>query len=148
MEMIGLVVLAFALGVLSIVQNVTNGVVSGRIGLWTTMVVNTGVLFAGSLVFWSMNRGWNAMGEGKTPWYLLIGGFWGLAFLAGAAFVVPRLGAGPATALMVAGQLILALVFDHFGVPSERLPMTPMRLVGAILLMVGAVLVLWPKLRA
>jgi len=67
--------------------------------------------------------------------------------IAGAAFAYPRLGAGPTTALMVAAQLGTALALDHYGLPSGKVPVTPMRLVGAAFLLVGALLVLWPRLR-
>ena len=148
MEVLGLVLLALSLGVVSVVQSVTNGIASARIGLPTTILINAAVVFAGAVVVWAVTRNASAAVTGKTPWYLLLGGLYGLTFLVTAAFVFPRLGAGPATALMVAAQLTLALVFDHLGPAAMRVPVTPARLLGAVLLLAGALLVLWPKLRA
>jgi transporter family-2 protein len=81
------------------------------------------------------------------PWWLWLGGVYGLWILCAAAIAFPRLGAGPTTALVVASQLLTALVLDHCGWFGARLPVTPMRLLGAVLLLAGAVLVLWPRLR-
>jgi transporter family-2 protein len=78
-------------------------------------------------------------------WHYL-GGLFGLAIIAGAAFAFPRLGAGATVALMVAAQLGTALLLDHFGATGERLALTPARLSGAVLLLAGALLVLWPRL--
>ena len=69
----------------------------------------------------------------------------GLYIIASAAFCFPRLGPGPTMALVVAAQLAVALAFDHFGIGAEPLPVTPVRLAGAALLVAGALLVLWPR---
>jgi transporter family-2 protein len=69
-----------------------------------------------------------------------------LVIIAGVAFAFPRIGAGPTTALMMTAQLVTAMVFDHLGLPNGRIDVTPARLLGAALLVAGAVLVLWPKL--
>ena len=71
---------------------------------------------------------------------------YGISILGCAAFVFPRLGAGATTAFVVTAQLGSALALDHYGVP-DRIPVTGARLVGAVLLLAGALLVLWPKIR-
>jgi bacterial/archaeal transporter family-2 protein len=71
-----------------------------------------------------------------------IGGFFGAAYLAVAIVLLPRLGAATVVALVVAGQLLCSLLFDRFailGVPYH--PLTPGRLVGAILLVAGVALI-------
>jgi transporter family-2 protein len=141
-----LVLLAVAVGTASAVQSVTNGILADRLGLTTTVLINGGIVCAGALVFWLLLPRGHDPGAPPSPWYLYLGGVYGLAIVAGAAFCVPRLGAGPTTAVLVASMLLVSLVFDHLGVPDERLPITPSRAAGALLLLLGAVLVLWPKI--
>ncbi|MBL8860598.1 MAG: DMT family transporter [Planctomycetes bacterium] len=142
-----LVLLSLAMGAASAVQGATNGTLAGRIGLSSALLVNATVVFAGALVAWLGTRRGLAS-EPASPWFLYAGGLYGLFIIAGAAWAFPRLGAGPTTALMVAAQLVAALVLDHFGLPAGKLPVTPARLLGAVFLLVGALLVLWPRLRA
>ena len=55
---------------------------------------------------------------------------------------VPRLGAMSVMALLIAGQMTMSLVMDHFGwlgIPSQ--PISPLRVLGALLLFVGVVLI-------
>jgi len=43
------------------------------------------------------------------------GGFIGAYFVAATIILAPRLGAAPMVALVVGGQMLASLVFDHFG---------------------------------
>jgi transporter family-2 protein len=140
-----LIVLAACMGIASAVQGATNGALSGRIGLATAVWLNALVVMIGATVlYFVLPRGEASAASG--PWFLYAGGCYGLFIIAGAAFAFPRLGAGPTTALMVAAQLTTALALDHMGLPSAKIAVTPMRVLGVALLFAGAVLVLWPKL--
>ena len=56
--------------------------------------------------------------------------------------MVPRLGAATVLALIVVGQMLGSLAFDHFGLLGlPQHPASPIRLAGAALLIFGAVLV-------
>lgn len=141
-----LVLLALCMGAASTVQGATNGTLSGRIGLSSAVLVNAAVVFAVALAAWLFTRRGFAT-EPASPWWLYVGGAYGVFIIAGAAFAFPRLGAGPTMALMVAAQLGTALALDHFGIGVGKFAVTPVRLVGALFLLVGALLVLWPRLR-
>jgi transporter family-2 protein len=70
------------------------------------------------------------------------GGLFGAVYIAISILFLPRLGAGTVVALLVAGQMIGSLVFDHFGLfglPIHHITMT--RALGAALLLTGAVLI-------
>ncbi len=138
--------LAACVGIAICLQGATNGAFGQRLGIAAAVVVNLTVALVGALLAWWLSPRPPQAG-GPLPWWIWLGGVYGLAILAGAAFVFPRLGAGAATAVVVAAQLATALCLDHFGWPGERVPVTPMRLAGVVLLVVGAVLVLWPRLR-
>ena len=76
------------------------------------------------------------------PWWVWIGGVYGSVIVVAAAWAVPRLGVAVTITLMVAGQLIISLVLDHFGalgVPKQ--PMNLMRVAGILMVIGGVVLV-------
>lgn len=140
-----LIFLALLTGFCVCLQGVTNGALAARTSLSAAVFLNGLVVALGTFVLWLSDR--RPLVIDGVPWFLYLGGIYGILILACAAFVFPRLGAGAMTAFVVAAQLVAALALDHLGVPT-RVPLTPGRLAGALLLLLGAVLVLWPKLRA
>ena len=76
------------------------------------------------------------------PWYAWLGGAYGACFVVAAAWGVPRLGEAMTITLMVAGQLALSLILDHFGVmgvPQQPISLT--RIAGVALVIGGVLLV-------
>ena len=70
------------------------------------------------------------------------GGLFGAIYIAISILLLPRLGAATVIALIVAGQMIGSLAFDHFGLfglPVHHI--TAPELPGALFLLVGAILV-------
>ena len=76
----------------------------------------------------------------QTPWWNWIGGPLGaLIVLAGAALTT-RLGAALFIALVVGGQLLCSVVLDHFALMGlKEQPVTPGRVLGALLVVAGVV---------
>ena len=71
-----------------------------------------------------------------------LGGLYGAVFVVAAAYAVPKLGVATTIVLMVAGQMMLSLILDHFGfmgVPKQPITMT--RLAGVAMLIGGVLLV-------
>ena len=61
--------------------------------------------------------------------------------MAGLAISVDRLGVTTTAAVLLVGQLALALVIDHFGLLDiQRIPINPLRLLGVVLAIVSVVL--------
>ncbi len=78
----------------------------------------------------------------RSQWLSWTGGIFGAIYIAASIFLLPRLGAATVIALIVTGQMIGSLAFDHFGllgVPVHSL--TAFKLVGAGLLVAGVVLI-------
>jgi transporter family-2 protein len=74
------------------------------------------------------------------PWYAWTGGVYGVIFVIAATWAVPRFGVATTITLMVAGQLIVSLILDHFGAfGAPRQPISWTR-VGGVLLVIGGVL--------
>lgn len=76
------------------------------------------------------------------PAWAWLGGLLGAAYVAGTIVAAPRLGAVALLALTLAGQMLAALIVDHYGVVGfPRNPITPSRLLGTALLVAGALLI-------
>jgi bacterial/archaeal transporter family-2 protein len=70
------------------------------------------------------------------------GGVFGAIYIAISILLIPRLGAAMVIALIVAGQMIGALAFDHFGILGVPVhSANASRLLGAVLLVAGVVLI-------
>lgn len=79
---------------------------------------------------------------GPTSWLSWTGGLFGALFIGTAILMVPRLGAATVLALIVVGQMLGSLAFDHFGLFGlPRHPVSPARLAGAASLLLGVVLI-------
>ncbi|MFG1465096.1 DMT family transporter [Xanthobacter sp. DSM 24535] len=80
----------------------------------------------------------------SQPLWKLCGGFLGAAFIIGSIYLVPKIGLASLLALVICGQLISSLMLDHFGLVGlvER-KLTPVKLVGAIVIMAGVVFMLF-----
>lgn len=78
----------------------------------------------------------------NSSWVSWTGGLFGAIFIGVAILMVPRLGAATVLALIVVGQMIGSVAFDHFGLLGlQQHPVSPLRLTGASLLICGVVLI-------
>jgi bacterial/archaeal transporter family-2 protein len=78
----------------------------------------------------------------SAPAYAWLGGLMGAFSLLAFILLAPRLGAGTLVALVVTGQIASSLVLDQFGLLGYPLQQaSPPRILGAILLVAGVVLV-------
>jgi bacterial/archaeal transporter family-2 protein len=80
----------------------------------------------------------------RLPPWVWTGGLLGAAFVVVATLAVPRIGAAPLVALVVLGQMLAALLLDHFGVLQAARTVDASRVLGAVLVLVGVLLVLQP----
>jgi bacterial/archaeal transporter family-2 protein len=78
----------------------------------------------------------------RIPWWAWSGGLFGAIFIALAIVLIPQLGAATFIALLVAGQMLCSLAFDHFGLLGIPVhPVSLVRLAGAAFLILGVVLI-------
>ena len=83
-------------------------------------------------------------GLSRMPWWGWIGGAIGALFIVVSIVLTPRLGTALTLATMTVGQLVAALVLDHYGwlgAPVIRLSLT--RVLGAAFLLAGIALMRW-----
>ena len=75
-------------------------------------------------------------------WYYLLGGLLGAIYVANALVAVSSIGAGGVAAATIAGQLTASVVADRLGILGlEQVALSPLRLLGVALLLVGTVLI-------
>ena len=143
--MIFFLVLALAAGVLLPVQAGLNAQLRSALGspiaaAFISFLVGTAALAAVALAFrvsFPFSRAWAV--THPVQWS---GGIIGALYVFAAVVLAPKLGAGTLVAAVVAGQMITSLLLDHYGLigfPVHSL--SPVRLVGAALVMAGVVLI-------
>jgi len=84
----------------------------------------------------------NIAGVREAPAIAWAGGLLGAFFVAASVTLVPRLGVALTFSLIIAGQMIVTLVIDHFGLLGvEVKPVNWPRMAGIILITGGVVLI-------
>ncbi len=81
----------------------------------------------------------NAKNAPAVAW---LGGILGAFFVASAVVLVPKIGVALTFSLIIAGQMLVTLVIDHFGwlgVPER--PVSVLRVFGAAMITIGVVLI-------
>src|SRR5512145_1911764 len=79
----------------------------------------------------------------SVPAWAWLGGLLGALYVATSAALGPRLGAAALLALTLVGQMVSALVVDHFGVIGfPQTPVTASRVIGVVLLVAGVLLIM------
>lgn len=79
-----------------------------------------------------------------VPAWAWLGGVIGAVFVVAATLLVPRLGAAALVCLVVFGQIAGSLLLDHYGVLTAPRPIDALRVLGVMLVGVGALLVVRP----
>jgi transporter family-2 protein len=77
----------------------------------------------------------------NIPPFLLLAGIMSAFMVLGTIFLIPKFGARKVFLLQISGQIIMALLISHFGMlASPKDPLTWQKLVGAGLLILGAII--------
>ncbi len=131
---------AAASGVAMAFQGAVNAAAAKAIGLWETtfVVLASGTALTGAGLALGLSRGGMAR-LGTAPWWSLLGGPVGPVITAAVAYGIRRAGAVGATTAIIVGQIGTAALIDHLGwLGIERIPFSPLKLLGIALLAVGA----------
>ncbi len=138
------IALVFITGGLLSVQAPLNGALSRGVGgpingALISFLVGTAAL---SVVALGLRSAPDVGAVRALPWWAWCGGLCGAVFVAGAAWAVPKVGVATLLTLGVAGQLLMAIIIDHFGLLGvARQAITGGRLLGVALVLAGVVLV-------
>ena len=83
-----------------------------------------------------------ARGLGTVPWWGWLGGACGATYVTSVFVLIPEIGVAPTIALTVAGQQLASVLVDRYGLLRlPRRPITPRRLAGVVLLLLGVGLI-------
>lgn len=75
----------------------------------------------------------------SIPWYFYLGGILSVVIISLVAFSIPKIGVANATTAIIAGQVGMALLIDHFGwFGVEKLSWNLWQLLGLAFFAVGA----------
>jgi bacterial/archaeal transporter family-2 protein len=75
-------------------------------------------------------------------WWKYLGGVMGAFYITTVVIIAPRIGAANTLGFIVAGQLISAVIFDHFGLIGFVVrQITFLRILGVIFLILGVYLI-------
>jgi transporter family-2 protein len=74
----------------------------------------------------------------SVPWYALGAGIFGLVVIGAISYMIPRIGIAGAITTIVAGQLLVGTVLDHFGLlGAAARSMDATRAFGLLVVLVG-----------
>jgi len=92
------------------------------------------------ILFTQQSVSWE--GIKSAPGYVWIGGVLGAFYVTVIILAFPQLGPGLTFGLVVAGQLIISVLLEHFNVlVAQQQSISPMRVLGIVLVVVGVVIV-------
>ena len=78
----------------------------------------------------------------NAPAIAWVGGLMGAFFVAAAVTLVPRLGVAMTFSLIIAGQMIVTLVIDHYGLLDVPVKQISLARIAGILLITGGVILI------
>ncbi|HHV61506.1 MAG TPA: DMT family transporter [Firmicutes bacterium] len=143
-KLIALLVALFS-GVFMAIQGSLNSRLGKIIGLWeATLVVHVVGLLTIAIILFVLGLGKGDIGRlPGAPWYTLIGGLLGVLIVYSVVVSIPKLGVAVATTSIIVGQVMTALIIDHYGIFGlQRVPFTWLKGIGLVLLAAGAKLLL------
>ncbi|MEM1410520.1 MAG: DMT family transporter [Pseudomonadota bacterium] len=140
-----LALIAFLTGAMVPLQLAFNGQLGTALKspyLGAFFVLAIGLLATGKVILARRVPGPEQPQRSAVPWTGWVGGLIATAYIIAIVFLVPRLGVGSTAVLIIAGQLVAALILDQlgaFGAPQVSLSITRVR--GGALVLAGAALV-------
>ncbi len=74
----------------------------------------------------------------SLPWYTLGAGVFGLVVISAISYMIPRVGVAASITTVVAGQLLVGVILDHFGLLGASVRVLDVtRLIGLIVVLAG-----------
>jgi transporter family-2 protein len=139
MESILLIILIGLIGGIAVgIQSPLASLLTQRLGLFESVFIvhSGGALVA--LIPLIVYSGGKLSQWRSVPWYALGAGVFGLIVIAAISYMIPRVGIAAAITTIVAGQLLVGTLLDHYGllVAAGR-SMDPTRIVGLAVVLVG-----------
>ena len=142
----------FLLGGALVVQSSLNKTIAESKGLSTACLINGSLVAIFSLIllllshlypqFFSDIIPFNKNNKWIFKWWYLIPGIIGFCLVVMLPLGIMKIGALPVFLGVIAGQIIISLLYDFY---FEKIPINTIRVAGALLTFIGAVLVIWKR---
>lgn len=118
-----------------------NGTLGRRIGTLESVLVSftVGTLVILIVVVLAGNGALSRVSS--VPKWQLIGGGLGVFYLLVMTSIVPKIGIGAFSVATIASQMALSMIFDHYGVFSNKVPFDSYRMVGLALMVCALFLI-------
>jgi len=119
-------------------QSPMASMISQRLGIFESVFI---VHFGGAIIallpllFYGGGRlsQWRSM-----PWYTLAAGIFGLIVIGAISYMIPRVGIAASITTIVAGQLLVGVLLDHWGLLGVSVrPLDLTRVLGLAVVLVG-----------
>jgi len=139
MESIILIILIGLAGGIAVgLQGPLASMISQRLGILESVFI---IHIGGALIalFPLLFSGGGKLAHWKElPWYTLIAGAFGLIVISAVSYMIPRIGVAAAIITIVAGQLLVSTILDHFGLlGAMSRPLDLTRSIGLGVVLVG-----------
>jgi len=123
-------------------QSFATGILGDRVGVMESVfIIHLGGLVLSTIVLLLMWGG-NLTDWKSVPWYILIGGLYGVIIIAAYSYAVPRIGLATTITLAIVAQLILSAILDHYGfLGSVQHSFDLRRFIGLLVLFAGTWLI-------
>ena len=136
------IALAFAMGLIMSVYLPMNSSVAKYIGssITANVIFFTVALITSILILLISGRFYTINYLNSIPAYLYLAGIISAFVVLGTTFLIPYIGARKFFILLIAGQVLMAIVVSHFGLlESPKDPINMKKMIGAILVLAGAI---------
>jgi bacterial/archaeal transporter family-2 protein len=113
------------------IQAPLSSMISQRLGVMESVfIVHLGGVIV--VLIPLLMRGGGKLGSWRSvPWYALCAGVFGLVVIFSMSYMIPRIGVATALIILLAGQLFIGTVLDHFGLLGATLrPLDLTRVIG------------------
>jgi bacterial/archaeal transporter family-2 protein len=133
-----IILIGLAGGVAVGIQSPLASMISQRLGVMESVfIVHIGGAVAALIPLLMVGGG--KLGNWRSiPWYTLGAGIFGLVVIGAVSYMIPRVGVAASITTIIAGQLLVGTILDHFGLLGavER-SLDPTRIVGLAVVLAG-----------
>ena len=136
------IILAFAMGLTMSIYLPMNSSVAKYIGSSITANVTFfTVALLTSILILLISGQFNSINHLKdVPSFLYLAGVISAFVVLGTTFLIPHIGARKFFILLIAGQVLMAIIVSHFGLlESPKDPINTRKMIGAIMVLAGAI---------
>ena len=143
MQAILFIGMAFVMGIIMSVYLPMNSAVARYIG--STITANVTfflVAFLASLIIFIFFGQFDTLHKTRdVPIYLFLTGIISAFIVLGTTFLIPHIGARKFFIILIAGQIVMAIIISHFGIlESPKDPINVKKIFGASIVILGAII--------